>query len=79
MVYLIVLVRFLLYIFRVYDFVFTLLCEKDFCFHEKELGIQVVDRFTDITYYHKYEICLDDIFNCFGEFFTIFVPSLDTS
>ena len=65
--------------FRVYDFVFTLLCETDFCFHEKELGVYVVDWFTGITYYYKYELCLNDIFNCFGEIFAIFVPSLDTS
>ena len=25
------------------DFAFTPLCEKDFCFHEKELGVIVVD------------------------------------
>ena len=25
------------------DFVFTPLCEKDFWFHEKELGVKVVD------------------------------------
>ena len=29
-----------------------------------------------ITYYYKYEICLDDIFNCFGEIFVIYFPSL---
>ena len=28
------------------------------------------------TDYYKYEICLDDIFNCFGEIFVIFFPSL---
>ena len=29
-----------------------------------------------ITCHYKYEICLDDIFNCFGEIFAIFFPSL---
>ena len=32
--------------------------------------------FTGITYYYKYEICLADIFNCFGEIFAICFPSL---
>ena len=31
-----------------------------------------------ITYYYKYEICLDDIFNCFGEIFcNIFSEFID--
>ena len=28
--------------------------------------------FAGITYYYKYEMCLDDIFNCFWEMFTFF-------
>ena len=52
------------FFFEFIDFVFTPLCEKDFYFHVKELGVNVVD--------YKYEICLDDIFNCFGEIFVIF-------
>ena len=29
-----------------------------------------------ITYYYKYEICLDDIFNCLGGDFCNIFPSL---
>ena len=29
-----------------------------------------------ISYHYKYEVCLDDIFNFFGEIFAIFFPSL---
>ena len=61
-----VLERCLQYFSECIEFVFTALCEKDFCFHEKELGVKV---WTD---YYTYEICLDDIFNCFGEIFIIF-------
>ena len=43
MIYLIVLGRLLQYFSVFIDFVFTPLCEKDFCFHEKELGVNVVD------------------------------------
>ena len=50
----------------------TLKYEKDFCFHEKELGVYVVDWFTGITYYCKYKMCSDDILNCFGETFATF-------
>ena len=32
--------------------------------------------FTGITYRYKYEICLDDIFDFFGEIFAICFPSL---
>ena len=70
MIYLIVLGKFLQYFSEVIDFVFTALCKMDFCFHEKELGVKV---WTD---YYKCETCLDDIFNCFGEIFVIFFPSL---
>ena len=67
MIYLIVLGRFLQYFSEFIDFGFTAVYEKDFCFHEKELAVKV---WTD---YYKYEICLDDIFNCFGKIFAIFV------
>ena len=44
MIYLIVLGKFLQYFSEFIDFVFTPLCEKkDLCFHEKELGVKVVD------------------------------------
>ena len=44
MIYLIVLGRFLQYFFSEFiDFVLTALCEKDYCFYEKELGVKVVD------------------------------------
>ena len=37
-----------------------------------------MDLFTGITYYYKHEICLDDIFNCFGEiFYNIFSEFID--
>ena len=35
-----------------------------------------MDGFTGITYHYKYDICLDDIFNFFGEIFAIFFLSL---
>ena len=39
MIYLIDLGRFLQYFFEFIDFIFTPLTQKDFCFHEKELGV----------------------------------------
>ena len=43
-------------------------------FREKELGSGLIHGY----YHYKYEVCLDDIFNCFGEMFAIFFPSLLT-
>ena len=44
MIYLIVSRGFAIFIFSEFiDFVFTALCEKDFCFQEKELGVKVMD------------------------------------
>ena len=42
MIYLIVLGDFSNISSEIIDFVFTPLCEKDFCFYEKELGVNVV-------------------------------------
>ena len=43
MIYLIVLGDFCNIFSEFIDFVFTPLCEKDFCFHEKKLGVKVVN------------------------------------
>ena len=43
MIYVIVLEDFCNIFSEFIDFVFTPLCEKDFCFHEKELRVNVVD------------------------------------
>ena len=43
MIYLIISGVFLQYCFSEFiDFVFTALCEKDFCFRKKELGVKVM-------------------------------------
>ena len=51
--------------------------KRTFAFTKRSSGyITVVDWFTGINYYYKYEICLDDIFIYFWVIFAICFPSL---